>query len=318
MSLSKPIHPGSPLSPPVGSTSGGADSDKQKRIGWAAAIFTRAGFLRGFLTGYIAKALMTLLPKFVRAKGNLRRLWPAIAQNLGPRGDPVLYGLFFGGMNTVFYRFLKWAEGLDVPLEPRNATESALQFIQTHRVAIAGLVSGLCLLLVPSGDRTSVSLFLFTHALEVLVRYAAQRRWLPRFCHADVLLMIVASMQVIWAWFHSRPSHDPSYLNFLDSFGDHPYPIMKGYQAILDVHDKSLWPSHPDLIALNGWRAARNIHPLKLDLPNQQHVCDLLHPQTMSCLEESKRFLLKCFGRSSKIYLGRMKARASLCPLFPF
>jgi hypothetical protein len=43
-------------------------------------------FRRGFLTGYVAKSLMTILPKIVRARGNVLKILPAIAHTLGPRG----------------------------------------------------------------------------------------------------------------------------------------------------------------------------------------------------------------------------------------
>jgi hypothetical protein len=95
--------------------------------------------------------------------------------------------------------------------------------VARHRVLLAGALAGLCLLAVPSGERTSISLFFAVHALEVGVKWLVRSARLPYLTdHGDVAVMCAASMVIIWAWFNARTCHDPSYLNFLDSFGNHP------------------------------------------------------------------------------------------------
>ena len=72
-----------------------------------------------------------------------------------------------------------------------------------------GALAGASLLLLPSVSHPSMMLFFFVRACEVPARRLAATGAIPRVEHADTLLMMAASAQVLWAWIFQQKSLDP-------------------------------------------------------------------------------------------------------------
>ena len=72
-----------------------------------------------------------------------------------------------------------------------------------YRPMIAGFVSGFSLLALPSYTRPTMALFAGVRAFAVLIKMAVRRGLLPSWEHADVLLMSVASSQLMSCFVYS-------------------------------------------------------------------------------------------------------------------
>lgn len=68
------------------------------------------------------------------------------------------------------------------------------------RPAFVGAAAGLSLLAAPASYRTPIALFFGVRSLEIAVRIGVNRHWLPKFEHADTILMNISSAQVLWVY----------------------------------------------------------------------------------------------------------------------
>eukprot|EP00301_Raphidiophrys_heterophryoidea_P000755 c10379_g1_i1.p1 GENE.c10379_g1_i1~~c10379_g1_i1.p1 ORF type:complete len:487 (+),score=104.36 c10379_g1_i1:821-2281(+) len=140
------------------------------------------------------------------------------------------WGLFGGGLlglaNTSLFctKALANNDIVEISLvEEQGQAEGALARVVAHirsncqyyRGFVAGALAGLALLALPDPTRSSVAIFVIVRALEVQVHLAVRRGLLPRIPHADVLLMMASSAQVMWAWVFRPTNISSSYRSFL-------------------------------------------------------------------------------------------------------
>lgn len=154
--------------------------------------FVRA-FGMGFSIGAASRFLYHAFPLLLR--GSLNKL---VALALKKK-DWIRFGVF-GGTLLASIRTLMLSTG---------RMKGPLGY---YRGAIVGLVSSLSLLAVPRSSRESISLFVLVRALEIATLKMAARDWIPCWYHADTLLMMLSSAQIIWAWIFHPQSLDRSYL----------------------------------------------------------------------------------------------------------
>jgi hypothetical protein len=82
--------------------------------------------------------------------------------------------------------------------------------------ALAGAAAGSTLALAPEGSRNGFSLFLFVRSVEVIIKYLNRNGKIPDIPHSDVLLCIISSSQILWAWIVKPETVETSYKKFLD------------------------------------------------------------------------------------------------------
>lgn len=163
----------------------------------------------------------------------------------------------------------------------------------------SGLVSGLALGLAPAGARMPVALFGFVRALEVCGRWLWARGLVPRVPHADCLVMVLASVQCVYAWIFEPQSLDPSYLSFLYRFGGHPIPVVRAVCANtrgLPVDEATVLPLLERKGLCSEWSAPEFCGP------RGGHWCQLAHCDTPSCFGGYLGFWTKSYRHCVRLY----------------
>eukprot|EP00004_Rigifila_ramosa_P025624 TRINITY_DN7705_c0_g1_i1.p1 TRINITY_DN7705_c0_g1~~TRINITY_DN7705_c0_g1_i1.p1 ORF type:complete len:336 (+),score=47.59 TRINITY_DN7705_c0_g1_i1:288-1295(+) len=157
------------------------------------------------------------------------------------------------------------------------------------------LAGGASILFVPESSRMPLTLFFFVRALEIAVRYQVIRNRLPAFEHADTLLMMAASAQVLHSWIFNVKSLDRSYENFLNHHGGRD-PRLKHAVGTLN--------SAP--FTLNVAEVTAAFKKIGLPYPNPvkyDECCQIIHPLTPSCLLGTFQFWVSAYKRALPVYI---------------
>eukprot|EP00004_Rigifila_ramosa_P012104 TRINITY_DN2600_c0_g1_i1.p1 TRINITY_DN2600_c0_g1~~TRINITY_DN2600_c0_g1_i1.p1 ORF type:complete len:331 (+),score=62.80 TRINITY_DN2600_c0_g1_i1:1-993(+) len=255
------------------------DSAKAAREDKVIVRKTAGSFAKGFLIGYGLRVLFKALPHLIKApKGPelLKHLWGVLTS-----GDSVRFGLFIGSL-------------LSLVKSGMYATRKATGVLEKRRaIPIGVLAGGASILMLPAGSRMPIALFFFVRALEIAVRYQVLRGRLPSFEHADTVLMMLSSAQVLWAWIFHPKYLDLSYERFLDMHGGRHPAIKSGVAALLKAE------------TLNVDAVAKAIEKGGNTLAKTAHLttCDLLHPEGPSCSAGLARFWVAAYKRALPVYV---------------
>eukprot|EP00299_Pterocystis_sp_00344_P012703 c6133_g1_i1.p1 GENE.c6133_g1_i1~~c6133_g1_i1.p1 ORF type:complete len:486 (+),score=69.65 c6133_g1_i1:49-1506(+) len=149
-------------------------------------------------------------------------------------GDTSRWGIFAGLVLAVFNGTLyvitsstpteSEEEVCETPLTVRQLITNKIQAIVSpsvrqnlyyYRAFIAGSLSGLAIFALPPQTRSTVAIFVTVRALEIQAKLAVRRHFIPEVPHADTLLMMASSAEVMWAWVFHRHSIARSYRTFL-------------------------------------------------------------------------------------------------------
>jgi hypothetical protein len=152
-------------------------------------------FIKGFAIAYIGKATLSFLGLLIRTRMNLNKMRSGVARVV--IGDPIRYGATLGTYIAVFESVMRLS---------RYTSESGVDNrSMSQRTIIAGAVAGLSIFAMPADTRTTIALFFFVRALEVLARYYSQKHpdLVPEIIqdNAAPIVMGIASAQTAWGMY---------------------------------------------------------------------------------------------------------------------
>jgi hypothetical protein len=200
-----------------------------------------------------------------------------------------------------------------------------------QRAPIGGFLAGVALWCLPPSHRVAISLFFAVRAFEVMVYHGAQKKILPVLPHADSMLMMVSSAQIIWGLLFRPRSLDPGYYRFLLHHGGMPAHNLTFFSNLVrPLFNPSIFPAEsidthmlklkqtefgPDVpMSLTKWgkvstevleRCAATRHACKelpLDMDADRLFCMLFHPGD-SCTYHFFDFFKAAFMRSLPVYI---------------
>jgi hypothetical protein len=261
------------------SFSSGDLASLSRRRGWKE-VGLRA--LKGAGVGYggpVVLGLVKLLVKFIKKGGKgigLSDFWAVLTDV-----NNIQMGAFVGTMVSLYL-------GARVKLQDTQSR---------FKPALAGLLGGLALAIAPASSRANIGIFAGVRASEVVVKYAAQEGYVPTIPHADTLLSMLVSAEMIWAWVFRPASLDPMYLGFLDHQG--AKSLAARHQICAITGDLKGYPGldlAKSMATLMEERKAVGIfHPVK-------DIDDILHPHTRSKMLHYVQFLGAGLVRAAKMY----------------
>ncbi|PRP85168.1 hypothetical protein PROFUN_07115 [Planoprotostelium fungivorum] len=151
-------------------------------------------FSRGFCLAWGLKCLIDVLAGLLKSRNRSR--WVTTVTAFTSRNS-LKYGAWLGTL---------------------LATTEAVDLFAQKFDGMSGVAS-LSLLFLPPSIRMKISMFLFVRSLEIVVKRAVERGYVPSIPHADVLLTSLASAQIYWAWFYGKSTIPSSHLKFLEQDG---------------------------------------------------------------------------------------------------
>eukprot|EP00937_MAST-01D_sp_MAST-1D-sp2_P007957 g7957.t1 len=243
-------------------------------------------FGKGFVLGLGAKGVLGVLYGLLSLARGKR---PALGALVGAGG--LDYGMYFGSVlsayNTVMY-----------------VTRFETGLLHHFRGALAGALAGAVSSgLAPAGHRQTIALFFLVRGIELQVRMWVRRRWLPAVPHADTLLMMATSAEVMWAWLFRSESLDPSYLRFLNHHGQKNTAVLRTIDRVYRARPLDRLP------ALNAARAAMGAAAIPASaagctahLLDPTAVCELVHPG-QSCSAHFVRYFANGWRLALPVYL---------------
>ncbi|XXQ33732.1 Transmembrane protein 135 N-terminal domain-containing protein [Plasmodiophora brassicae] len=161
--------------------------------------------------------------------------------------------------------------------------------------AVVGACAGTSLLFAPKSYRVPLAVFFGVRALEVSVRLLNRRGLLPHVPHSDVLLMALASGQVLYAYVFDPSLLDKGYLGFLNYQGGKARVVVDSYSNCM------MGKEIP-----GGQLAKLNLHRQRIGLapvsPGHDG-CEILHPGTSSCFGATVSFFLESMRRALPVYV---------------
>jgi len=170
------------------------------------------------------------------------------------------------------------------------------------RAAIAGSMAGISLICMPSSSQMPICMFFFVRALEIVVKYTAQKGYIPLIPHPDVCTMALSSAQVLWGWLFHRNTLDPTYLRFLDIHGAKQMLVQESFSTLMA--NGQLEPDLLEKLNKNRLELGFKEIPSSLSSPSSQNIfCEILHPSTLNCFNHYFMFLKQAFFRSFPVYL---------------
>jgi len=250
-----------------------------------------ARFMRGFGVGWAGKMVFALAGLLVKTKLRPGPLLVGL-RRAAISSEVVGYGMATGSFLALFEATMRLSKQL------KSKTLSP-----TARVWLSSLVGSLSVFFLPKGSRQVVSIFFLVRALEVTAKGAAKDGHIPSIKHGDVLVMAIASAQVIWAWLHFRPSLDPSYLKFLDHQGGRHIIPQTMVANNLKTGTSAVFDAGKALNKLNKFRGKLGFRPLDRSLDVNRLHCELLHPDTSYCTLDGVKFFGKGLQRAVWVYL---------------
>jgi len=240
-------------------------------------------FMRNFLKGFaVATGGLAVLAALPAAWRKNQKVLPSLLHR-----DHARNGLVFGLYVALYNTSLSLLGGTSGRRRARAAP-------------VAGVIAGLALIVASKRVKYNASSFLFVRALEVAGCLLAETCTKHPFTSslagfADVLMMAVSSMQVLWCWQYDRHSLDPKYAKFLDIHGGKPKPEFDAYCAV----GRGAAPI--DVATVNTMREGLQMPPLSLDTPVSFY--SLLHPREDSSFLFLARFFVREAERAVKLYL---------------
>eukprot|EP00002_Diphylleia_rotans_P013288 TRINITY_DN2596_c0_g1_i3.p1 TRINITY_DN2596_c0_g1~~TRINITY_DN2596_c0_g1_i3.p1 ORF type:complete len:495 (+),score=96.21 TRINITY_DN2596_c0_g1_i3:59-1543(+) len=164
-----------------------------------------------------------------------------------------------------------------------------------YRGLLFGFLAGSSIAIAPKPFRKSFALFFAVRASELLVKHLVRKGFLPSFQHADILLMMAANAQVLWAWIFAPDMLDGGYLRFLNHHGGKADPLLRGVQGL-----------HSDPSLINPVAIQKILTPLgrtSFDASHRYACCHITHPRDDSCTIGQLRYFLQCLRRAVPVYV---------------
>jgi len=200
---------------------------------------------RGWMVGICGSFATDLLRTLAtilggKAKNPMRTLIRRLKEN----SPEYKYWGYFMALNMAIFNGMM-SEGGKRVLEFLRKNKIEIQ--DHYRPMIAGFLSGLAVLALPTYTRPTMALYAGVRAFAVLVKMAVRRGHLPYFEHADVLLMSAASSQLMSCFVYSPRYVGETYRKFLTRQVQFPRPVVHaiGTMAVGE-------PLSPDLRQMLG------------------------------------------------------------------
>mmetsp|Transcript_27358 Transcript_27358/g.66071 ORF Transcript_27358/g.66071 Transcript_27358/m.66071 type:complete len:456 (-) Transcript_27358:29-1396(-) len=236
-------------------------------------------FLKGFAVATSGLALLAALPAAWRSR---HKVLPSLLHPDHARNG-VVFGLYVALYNTA--------------LSVLGGTSGRRR---ARAAPAAGVIAGLALTVASKRVKYNASSFMFVRAMEVAGCLLAETCSKNPFASslagfADVVMMAVSSMQVLWCWQYDRQSLDPKYAKFLDIHGGKPKPEFDAYCAV----GRGAAPLNAETV--NSMREALQLPPLASGAPVTFY--GLLHPREDSTLVFLGRFFVREAKQAVKLYL---------------
>lgn len=180
--------------------------------------------------------------------------------------------------------------------------------------ALAGLLGGISVAVLSVTARSYAASYACVRALEIICRQAVHKGFLPELPHADVLLAMAGSSQIIWMWIAAPKYVDSAYLKFLDFQGAKSRVVLHGIASL--HHIDHYYGAPVDVEALSTSLAARVARERALggSVPNccdaspfvglhhPNAHCHMVHPECPSCLVHFLLFLKDAYSRALTLY----------------
>jgi hypothetical protein len=234
-------------------------------------------FVKGFLAGYSVKFLLSLIGIIFRKKPSKSSKFQSVIR-VSTQFSTVRYGLFLGTFLSLF------------------------ETLYSLRISAfrSSCVAGLAFLFIPRASRVTFAMFVFVRAFEVVVKQAVAAHYLPKFQHADTLLMALSSAELMYSYLFHHDIIEPSYRKFLDIHSGKTREVCEGIILLKDGA-AGLFSNEK---VINGIQAHRVAAGLKaLDYFSSNLPCELQHGHTSSCGLELLHFLYSGIVRALYVYV---------------